>query len=137
MPRTAASSAGVPTGARTRLHPPDDLTGPEREVFLSVVLACRADHFQEQERDLLCIYVRAVVREKVASGEIAAGGYVTSDGKPSVYHGILKNAVRDVTVTSRLLRLNPVARAQSSAAEPEKVSYYERMSLEARRDEPN
>jgi phage terminase small subunit len=136
MPRNSAASAAIPTGTTARLRPPPDLTGPEKEIFLAAVLACRPDHFQDSDAPLLAAYCRAVVLEKVASGELNASGYVV-DGKPSAWLNVLTAATRSMTVISRLLRLNPVARLASSS-EPEAVSYYERMSLEARRDpEPN
>jgi phage terminase small subunit len=136
MPRNSAASAAIPTGTTARLRPPPDLTGPEKEIFLATVLACRPDHFQDSDAPLLAAYCRTVVLEKVASGELSASGYVV-DGNPSAWLNVLTAATRSMTVISRLLRLNPVARLASSS-EPEAVSYYERMSLEARRDpEPN
>ena len=135
MPRRAAADYGLPNAAAKRLSPPADLIGPEREVFLNTVLANHPDHFRAGELPLLSAYCRAVVREKVASGELQAAGYVV-DGKPSPWSSILKDAVRDLTVTSRLLRLTPLARQTSPASEPE-LSAYERIALEHARDERN
>jgi phage terminase small subunit len=101
---------------------------------LAIVLACRADHFQAQDLPLLCAYCRAVVREQTASGELAASGFIVADGKLSPWSRVLKDATRDMTVISRLLRLNPVGR-QSSPSETEVTSYYEKMSLEGRRND--
>ena len=137
MPRQSAEATAFSSGstAVSRVRPPADLTGPEREVFLAVVLACRADHFQASDLPLLTAYCRAVVLEKVASSELAAAGYVDA-GKPSAWLPVLAQATRSLTVISRLLRLNPVAR-QAAKSEPEAVSYYERQSLtlEGRRDD--
>ena len=134
MPRTPAAAAGFSTGTASRLRPPDDLAGPEKEVFLALVLACKADHFQLQDLPLLAAYCRAVCLERVASSELAAAGYVI-DGRPSGWLNILAQATRSMSVISRLLRLNPVARQAARSSEVESVSYYERMSLEANHGE--
>jgi hypothetical protein len=109
----AAADSDVPTNATAsgRLRPPADLgNGPEkRETFIALILASRADHFRESDLPLLSAYCRAIVREQTAAGELAAGGFVTSEGKSSPWAQVLKDAVRDMTVLSRLLRLNPVA----------------------------
>jgi phage terminase small subunit len=141
MPRRSAadSETSPSTSVGRRLRPPPDLSGPEKEVFLATVLACPASHFEPQDLFMVCAYVRAVCREQVASGELAAAGCVTADGRASPYLSMLKDAIRDMTVMSRLLKLNPVARQSSASTEPEPpTSYYERMRLEGRRDDgPN
>ena len=135
MPRQSAASAAIPTGATARLRPPPDLAGPEREVFLATVVACRADHFQASDAPLLSASCRAVVLEKVASGELAAAGYVI-DGKSSGWLNVLAQATRSLTVLSSKLKLTPLSRQSAQPEEP--ISYYERLSLEASRDpEPN
>ena len=135
VPRQAAAAAGFSTSTTERLRPPPDLSGPEREVFLATVFAYNADHFRAGETPLLCAFCRAVVREKVASGELQASGYVV-DGRPSPWASLLKDAVRDLTVTSRLLRLTPLARQTSPSSGLEPISAYERIALE-HRDERN
>ena len=135
MPRTSAASAAIPTGATSRLRPPDDLTGPERALFVDLVASCSANHFQSSDAPLLSAYCRAVVLEKVASGELAAAGYV-ADGKPSGWLNVLAQATRSLTVLSSKLKLTPLSRQSARPEEP--ISYYERLSLEASRDpEPN
>jgi phage terminase small subunit len=136
MPRRSAADAGLPVSATPRLRPPADLAAgsPERKLFVDIVASLPASHFRESDEALLSAFVRAVCRERKAADKLAADGYVTSDGKLSQWNRILKDATRDMTVISRLLRLNPVARLASSS-EPEKISYYERLSLE-QRDEP-
>jgi hypothetical protein len=59
--------------------------------------------------------------EQTASGELAVSGYVTADGKVSPWASILKDAQRTVSVYSRLLKLNPVARQSSQPEDP--ISY--------------
>ncbi len=86
---------------------------------------------------MLSAFCRAACLERTASAELAAAGYVI-DGRPSGWLNILAQATRSLTVVSRLLRLNPVGRLQSSQAEPDApVSYYERQRLEGRNDERN
>jgi hypothetical protein len=136
-PRQAAASAGVPTSTSGRLRPPDDLTGPERALFVDLVASVAGSHFRQSDLPVLCIFVRACVMEQTASGELSASGCVSSDGKVSPWASILKDAQRAVSVYSRLLRLNPVARQSAQPEEP--ISYYEKMSLleATKRDEPN
>ena len=76
-----------------------------------------------------------VVREQVASGELAAGGYVGADNRPSPWLAVLQQATRQVSTYSRMLRLNPSARvlAKSPDERPTPISYYERLALEAKR----
>jgi phage terminase small subunit len=135
MPRKSSASLAFSTSTTARLKPPDDLTGPEREVFLALVLACRADHFQPSDAPLLTAYCRAVCLERTASSELAAAGYVTDDGKPSGWLPILQAATRTMSTYSRMLRLNPAGRqtVPSQSSEDKQalpVSYYDRMELE-------
>ena len=137
MPRPSAISQAYPGAPGKRLQPPADLPEPEKQVFRRIVASVEASHFRESDLPVLLIFVRAVVQERVASGEIAATGYVI-DGKLSPMVTILRDAQRVVAVYSRLLRLNPVARVPNpaKAKEIEPISYYERQALE-RRDGAN
>ena len=137
MPRRSAAASELSTIAVERLRPPPDLTGPERDEFLRLVLSCSPSHFEASDLPLLSAYCRAVTLEKVASGELAACGHVSGD-KPSPWLAVLAQATRSMTVISRLLRLNPVARQSLASADDRQAaatSYYERMTLEAKRDE--
>jgi hypothetical protein len=62
------------------------------------------------------------------------------DGKPSGWLNVLAQATRIMSTFSRMLRLNPAGRQtmppQSAELAPP-VSYYERMTLEAKRDDAN
>jgi len=89
--------------------------------------------FPARDLPLMSVYYRVVNRERTAAGELATGGYVTAHGKSSPWARHLKDATLDLTVMSRLLRLNPVVRP--SSAEP--ASYYERTAMEAARDGRN
>ncbi|WP_354130431.1 MULTISPECIES: P27 family phage terminase small subunit [unclassified Bradyrhizobium] len=113
-------------------------------MFVDLVAGCRADFFEVTDAPLLATYSRAVVTERAASAGLKEDGYVLRDGKPSPWLPILQAATRTLSTYSRMLRLNPSARASASAAgrrEPEPpMSYYQRQKLlEARDDgdEPN
>ena len=136
MPRLPATPRAF--GPIHRLRPPDDLPddSPERQLFLEIVLANRADHFQPSDGVLLAAYVSACVLEQTASAALAAAGYVDGSGKPSGWLNVLTLATRTLSTYSRLLRLNPCARAPVKAEkQPQAISAYERMALE-HRDEP-
>ena len=72
MPRRAAADFGFPTSTSERLRPPDELSpgSPERDVFLDTVTACSPDHFRPAEIHLLVTFCEAVVRKRVATGEL-------------------------------------------------------------------
>jgi hypothetical protein len=137
MPRKSSAAVAFSPSTATRVHPPDDLTGDARKLFVDIVLACRADHFQNSDVALLCIFCRAVILERTASAGLAADGYVTDDGKPSAWLPILAQATRTSSTYSRMLKLNPAGRQSVPSSEPEAVSAYERMALEAQRDGRN
>jgi phage terminase small subunit len=140
MPRKSPAAAAFLSRTATRIRPPDDLTGPERQAFVDLVLACRSDHFQPSDAPLLAAYCRAVVLEKAASAGLAEDRYVMRDGKSSGCLNVLAQATRIMSTFSRMLRLNPAGRQtmppQSAELAPP-VSYYERMTLEAKRDDAN
>jgi phage terminase small subunit len=137
MPRQSAAAAqfGAASTPVPRLIPPAELDQLEREEFLNIVLALRPDHFEPCDGPLLGAYVKAVILERVALGELRAAGYVDAEGKPSGWLKILAQATRTMSTYSRLLRLNPQAR-EPLAQQRQAVSYYERMALEgSKRDE--
>jgi hypothetical protein len=134
MPRKSSAALAFSPGTATRLRPPDDLTGDARKVFVDLVVACRADHFQPSDAPLLAAYCRAVVAEKIAAGELAAANVV--DDKPSPWLPVWLGKLRAVTTLSRMLRLNPAGRQSVPSSEPEPISAYERIALE-HRDERN
>ena len=139
MPRKSSADvalAGTIPTPIARLKPPADLPeGPERDLFLELVLSVRPDHFSPEDAVLLAAYSRACVLERVAAAELAAAGYVDAEGRPSGWHTILTQATRAMTTLSRILRLNPQSR-EPLAQQRQVTSYYERMSLEgSKRDE--
>jgi phage terminase small subunit len=138
MPRkSSAAVAFSTTSTAARLRPPDDLTGDARKLFVDLVIACRADHFQDSDTPLLCAYCRAVCLERTASAGLQDDGYVTADGRPSAWLPILQAATRVISTYSRMLRLNPAGRQTTPSSEAEPVSAYERIALEAARDGRN
>ena len=135
MPRKSSAAVAFSTiSPGARLHPPEDLAGPERKLFVDLVVACRPDHFQNSDAVILAAYCRAIVLEKTASAGLVADGHVAADGKPSGWLPILQAATRVISTYSRLLRLNPAGRQSVPSSEPGAASYYERMSMEARRE---
>jgi hypothetical protein len=137
MPRkSSAAIAYSATSPAARLRPSDDLTGPERKLFVDLVLGCRPDHFQPTDAPLLAAYCRAVCLEQTASFKLADAGFVI-DGRPSGWLNILAQATRTISTYSRMLRLNPAGRQSTPSSESEPVSYYERLALETKRDERN
>ena len=84
---------------------------------------------------LLAAYAKAIVAERVASGELAAA-YVVDD-RPSPWLPIWQAKVRALTTLARMLSLSPGGRVASKPAEShEPVSYYSKLALE-QRDERN
>jgi hypothetical protein len=139
MPRKSAIASEFPTSTAERLSPPGDLAGPERALFIDLVLSCEPGHFRPSDLPVLTAFCRASTMEKVAAGELAACGYV-EDGKVSPWASLLKDAQRAVSNYSRLLKLNPIARQPlPSKMEPQSLSYYDRMQIEAeaKRDDAN
>jgi hypothetical protein len=138
MPRKSPHDLPFPDGKAERLKPPPDLIGPAREAFVDVVLGCRVDHFQTSDMPLLVRYARALVAEKLAADELELEPVV--DGRPSPWLAIWTARIRACTTLARMLRVNPAGR-QSMPASPKEpplpVSVYERMALEAARDERN
>lgn len=142
MPRRSSLAPPFSDATASRVRPPDDLTGDAREQFVDLVLNTRADHFQESDVAMLCVFCRAVVTERAASVGLKEDGYVMRDGKPSPWLPVLQAATRTISTYSRMLRLNPAARASAPAErrEPEPpMSYYQRQKLLEGRDgdEPN
>lgn len=93
MPRKSSAALPFATSTAPRLHPPDDLVAgsPEQRLFLDLVIGCRADHFQPSDAPLLSDYCRAVVLEQTASGQLAAGGHVTAEGRASPWLPVLQH----------------------------------------------
>jgi hypothetical protein len=137
MPRQAAAASGFATGtARPLLKPPPDLNALEKEAFLDIVLGAPPHHFIPSDLPLVVAYSRAIVQEKIAAGELAHA-YVVDD-KPSPWLPVWQASIRAVTTLARMLALSPGGRVPSKSLEAkEPVSYYERMTLEGRRDEQN
>ena len=77
MPRKSSAAVAFSTiSPGARLHPPEDLAGPERKLFVDLVVACRPDHFQNSDAVILAAYCRAIVLEKTASAGLVADGVI-------------------------------------------------------------
>jgi phage terminase small subunit len=134
MPRKSAAALDMPPlGPPPRLHPPDDLTGREREVFVDIVASCTATHFQPQDLPLLCAYARALVLERLAAAQLEAEGYVITGAqgaRPSPWLAVLAQATKSMLALSHRLRLSPQGRSPTNPKRAPVVSYYGRMALE-------
>ena len=137
MPRQAAAASGFAASTRAMLKPPGDLNALEKEAFLDIVLGVPPHHFMPSDLPLVAAYARAVIQEKIAAGELGRA-YVVDD-KPSPWLPVWQASIRAVTTLARMLALSPGGRVPSKSVEgkQEHVSYYERMTLEGRRDEQN
>lgn len=74
MPRPTSVARITPTGPApsARLRPPDDLgDGPERELFLQLVLSVKPDHFSSGDLPVLTAFCRACITERVAHAELS------------------------------------------------------------------
>jgi hypothetical protein len=113
------------------LKPPDDLDQIERVEFTSLITGAPASHFLPSDVPLIAAYAKAIVAERVASGELAAA-YVIDD-KPSPWLPIWQAKIRALTTLARMLSLSPGGRVPSKLTEPDApVSAYTRMALERR-----
>ena len=134
MPRKSSAAIAFAPSTVARIRPPDDLDGAARNLFVDLVLACRADHFTDSDAPLLARYSRALVAEKVAADELERSSVL--DDKPSPWLQVWQARMRAVTTLSRMLRLNPSARQSTPSSEvaAPPTSAYERIALEAARD---
>ena len=132
MPRKSAASLRFPDIVRTeRLSPPADLDASERQIFLDIVGTVAADHFRPSDLPLLSTYVRAIVREREASEQLAQG-VVSIDNKLSSWVTVQAQALKQMMSLARMLKLTPLARRSnpSRPGKPQQLSYYDQMRLE-------
>jgi phage terminase small subunit len=92
----------------SRLQPPASLNEPERNLFVDLVTACYAKHFQQSDLPLLIRYVEAACLAEQAAGELRHGAIV--GGKPSPWITVQEKAVRAMISLSARLRLAPQSR---------------------------
>ena len=127
------ASQGFAANGSTRqlLQPPDDLDKLERAEFVGLILGAPPSHFVPSDVPLIAAYSKAIVAERVASGELAAAYVVGSPGgdRPSPWLPIWQAKVRALTTLARMLSLSPGGRVASKPADDAPVSYYERMRL--------
>jgi hypothetical protein len=119
-----------------RLRPPAMLGEPEKQRFLDLVTTTPAGQFQASDLPLLCRWAELTVMCEQAKGELAAGGMIGPDGKPSPWFSIYQQSVKALSGLALRLKIGPQARAPKA---PKKiaapVSYFERMELEGIRDD--
>jgi hypothetical protein len=66
-----------------RLRPPESLGAPEKQRFIDLIATTPAGQFQPSDLALLCRWAELTVMCEQAQGELAAGGMIGPDGKPS------------------------------------------------------
>jgi phage terminase small subunit len=132
MPRKSAAALAFQDVIRTeRLTAPADLNLDERAVFVGIVGTVAADHFRPSDLPLLSAYVRAIVREREASEQLAQG-VVSIDNKLSSWVTVQAQALKQMMSLARMLKLTPLARRSnpSRPGKPQQLSYYDQMRLE-------
>jgi hypothetical protein len=82
MPRQSAAAQSFAANGSTRslILPPPDLNELERAEFVSLVLGAPPNHFLPSDLPLLAAYSKAIVAERVASGELDRAPVI--DDKP-------------------------------------------------------
>jgi hypothetical protein len=141
MPRQAAAAAGFATGTngtRMLLRPPDDLDQIERVEFANLIAGSPASHFLPSDVPLIAAYAKAIVAERVASGELAAAYIVggPNGDRPSPWLAVWVAKCRALTTLARMLSLSPGGRVASKPSDEPPISYYSKLALE-RRDDAN
>jgi hypothetical protein len=114
MPRrsTAALTIAHLTPLPGGLQPPADLGAVEAEVFRQTIAAAPLGHFAAEDSALLSAYARAVVLERRAAEELAAGAVVGST--PSPWLAVHAQMVKAIAQLSVRLRIGPKSRAPSN-----------------------
>jgi hypothetical protein len=114
-----------------RLRPPASLGEPEKRAFLDLVTTVPAGQFRPSDLPLLCRWAELTVMCEQAQGELAVGGIIGPDGKPSPWFSIYQQSVKALSGLALRLKIGPQARAPKA---PKKtagpLSYYDRMTLE-------
>jgi len=131
MPRkSAAELTVIPLDQRlSRLRPPANLSEPERNIFVDLVTACPARHFQQSDMPLLIRYVETAALADQAAEHIRSEGAVVG-GRLSPWVTAQEKAIRALTALSMRLRLSPQARQPNNPSRKSPVSYYERMTVD-------
>ena len=114
MPRRSTASLSIAhlSPLPGRLQPPPELGAIEAEVFRATVAAAPLGHFAAEDLPLLCAYCRAIVLERRAAEELAAGAVVGSAVSPWLaVHGQMVRALAQLSVR---LRIGPKSRAPSN-----------------------
>ena len=114
MPRRSTASLSIAhlSPLPDRLQPPAELGAVEAEVFRATVAAIPQGHFAAEDLPLLCAYCRAIVLERRAAEELAAGA--VAGNQPSPWLAIHGQMVRALSQLSVRLRIGPKSRAPSN-----------------------
>ena len=100
--KSAASSVGLSIdGPLPRLDPPEDLSDPERSVFVEVTNACSPRHFAASDLPLVVSFAQTTVIAR------SAGASAASDPQALA---VWEKAVRLQAMLATRLRLSPQSR---------------------------
>jgi len=105
-------------------------------VFIDVVCAVRADHFQPSDGLLLARYAECAVMAADAATMLATEGTVIN-GKPSAWLTVHAQMTKAMLGLSHRLRLSPQGRSPTNPKRSAGVSYYDRVQLEQQSDDWN
>jgi phage terminase small subunit len=115
-----------------RLSPPSDMSEAEKAVFLDLICSAPAGQFEPSDMGLLRSWCETSLIARRAARRLELEG-MDADGKPSMWLGVHRDAVRTLAVLSVKLRLSPLARSPSTRASRIKAvptSAYEQLALE-------
>jgi phage terminase small subunit len=139
--RPYESTDVAPYGAGSgRLRPPATLGELERRAFVDLVTTVPAGQFTASDLPLLCRWAELTVICEQARGELAAQGMVVTDDKgkasASPWFSIYAQAVKALSGLCLRLRLGPQSRSfKAPKKTAASLSYFQRMELEATRDD--
>jgi hypothetical protein len=120
-----------------RIIPPPDLKGEPLQLFLNLVMACRAEHFQPSDAFLLASYCRALVLERDATELIQKD----PAGATTQLVKVQQSSLVTVYKLAIRLRLSPQGRQPTLPPYLNRLkastneSYYDRMRLEKSDDD--
>ena len=108
----------------TRLRPPPELGEAEREIWVSIVAACGAKHFERSDNPLLVRYCQNVVLARQAAAALTREGAIIG-GRPSPWLIVAEKCDRALVALAMRLRLSPQARREAPKAKGQLPSPYD------------
>jgi phage terminase small subunit len=126
--RKSSDALAAPSFGPERLRPPADLEPKARAIFLDIVTAARAGHFEALDSALLCAYCRASAIERECAARIMTDP-VAAPALLETY----KAATAVMRTLAVRLRIGPQSRAghtnPRTARAGAAMSYYDQQRL--------